>query len=157
MNQKAIDKLVAEKRLRRLSTPPFDQVDRLLAAAQKDLGNLRKYLAIDEAKAYDTAYDVMFKSALALMRAHGYRPAAMLQHKTTVEFCEATLDASWKPTLDFFDDMRQKRNRLTYEGDVVIGRAEAEAAIAEAEKVHAAVGKIIAALRPTPKAGGSKP
>jgi len=157
MNQKAIDKFVAEKRLRRLSKPPFDQVDRLLAAAQKDLGNVRKFLQIDEAKAYDTAYDVMFKTALALMRAHGYRPAASLQHKTTVEFCEAVLDPSWKATLDYLDDMRQKRNRLTYEGDVVIGRPEAEAAIAEAEKFHVALVKTIAALRPTPHPGGSRP
>ena len=92
MNRKAIDRLVAEKRLRKLSNPPFDQADRLLAAAQKDLGNVRKFLEIDEAKAYDTAYDVMFKAALALMRAHGFRPAMKLQHRTTVEFCEAVLD-----------------------------------------------------------------
>lgn len=154
MNRKTIDKLVGEQRLRKLSKPPFDQVDRLLAAARKDLGNVRKFLQIDEAKAYDTAYDVMFKTALALMRAHGYRPGTSLQHKTTVEFCEAVLDASWKPTLDFLDDMRQKRNRLTYEGDLVIGRPEADAAIAEAEKVHAALAGIIAGLRPKP---GSRP
>lgn len=148
MNQKAIDKMVAEKRLRQISRPPFDQVDRLLAASQKDLGNVRKFLEIDEAKAYDTAYDIMFKSALALMRAHGYRPAATSQHKTTVEFCEAVLDPSWKSTLDYLDDMRQKRNRLTYEGDVVIGRAETEAAIAEAGRFRTAVARIIDALRP---------
>src|SRR5881397_4050549 len=100
MNQKVIDMLIAEKRLRRLSKPPFDQVDRLLAACRKDLKNIRKFLEIDESKAFDVAYDVIFKSALALMRAHGFRPAAMLQHKTTVEFCEAVLDASWKTTLD---------------------------------------------------------
>ncbi|MBI4564970.1 MAG: HEPN domain-containing protein [Planctomycetes bacterium] len=147
MNLKAIDKMVAEKRLRKLSKPPFDQVDRLLAASQRDLGNVRKFLAIDETKAYDTAYDVMFKSALALMRAHGYRPGTTLQHKTTVEFCEAVLEPSWKATLDYLDDMRQKRNRLTYEGDVVIGRAEAETAIAEAEKFRTAIVKIIDDLR----------
>jgi hypothetical protein len=78
-----------------------------------------------------------------------------MQHKTTVEFCEAVLDLAWKATLDFFDDMRQKRNRLTYEGDVVIGRPEAEAAIAEAEKVHTAFAKMIVALRPAPKTGAS--
>jgi len=74
----------------------------------------------------------MFKTALALMRAYGYRPATTLQHKTTVEFCEAVLDSSWKASLGFFDDMWQKRNRLTYDGDVMIGRPEAEAAIMEA-------------------------
>ena len=151
MNKKAIDKLVADRRLRRLSKPPFDQVDRLLAASMKDLTNVRKYLEIDESKAYDTAYDVIFKTALALMRAHGYRPAATLQHKTTVDFCEAVLDPSWKATLDYLDDMRQKRNRLTYEGDVVIGRSEAEVAIAEAEKFRVALVEIIEGLRPPTK------
>lgn len=151
MNQRAIDELVAEKRLRKLLRPPFDQVDRLLAASQKDLGNVRKFLEIDEAKAYDTAYDIMFKTALALMRAHGFRPAATFQHKTTIEFCEAVLDTSWKATLDYLDDMRQKRNRLTYEGDVVIGRAEAEAAIAEAEKFRTAIAKTIEGLKPRTK------
>jgi uncharacterized protein (UPF0332 family) len=151
VNQKAIAKLVAEKRLRKLSKPPFDQVDRLLASSRKDVGIVKKVLAIDEAKAYDVAYDIMFKTALALMRAHGFRPAASLQHKTAVEFCEAVLDASWKETLGYLDDMRKKRNRLTYEADVIIGRPEAEAAIAEAEKFHAAVVKIIDGLRPRPK------
>lgn len=151
MNQKAIDKLVADQRLRKLSKPPFDQVDRLLAAALKDIGNVRKFLEIDEAKAYDTAYDVMFKSALALMRAHGFRPSTSLQHKTAIEFCSAALDPAWKTTLDYLDDMRQKRNRLAYEGDVVVGRPEAEAAIAEAEKFRSAVEKIIAGLRPSGK------
>lgn len=117
----------------------------------KDLRNVRKFLEIDEAKAYDTAYDVMFKMALALMRGHGYRPSDRLQHKTTLEFCEAVLDDSWKPTLDYLDDMRQKRNRLTYEGDVWIGRSEAEVAITEAEKFRAAVAMIIEGLRPPSK------
>jgi len=151
MDLKAIDKLVADQRLRKLAKPPFDQVDRLLAAARKGLGNVRKFLEIDEATAFDTAYDVMFKAALALMRAHGFRPSASLQHKTTVEFCEAVLDPAWKPTLDYLDGMRQKRNRLTYEGDVVVGRAEAEAAIAEAEKFRAAIETIIETLRPAKK------
>ena len=51
MNKKAIDKLVAEKRLRPLSTPPFDRVDRLLAVSSKDLKNVRKFLEIDESLA----------------------------------------------------------------------------------------------------------
>jgi len=157
MNQKAIDKLETEKRLRKLTKPPFDQADRLLAAAKKDLGNVRKFLEIDEAKAYDTAYDVMFKSALALMRAHGYRPGATLQHKTAVEFCEAVLGVSWKAALDYFDDMRQKRNRMMYEGDVIVGRKEAEAAIAEANKPHGAIAKLVVDVRPPPKSGGSRP
>lgn len=151
MDQKAIDTLIAEQRLRKLSKPPFDQVDRLLAAARKGLDNVRKFLEIDEATAFDTAYDVMFKAALALMRAHGFRPAATLQHKTTVEFCEAVLDPAWKTTLDYLDAMRQKRNRLTYEGDVLIGRAEAEAAIAEAEKFRAAIEPMIHVLRQAKK------
>ncbi len=90
MNQKAIDRMVAENRLRRLAKAPFDQVDHLLAASLKDLQNNRKFLEIDEAKAYDTAY----------------------------------------------------------EGDVLIGRAEAEAAIEEAGKFRAAVVKIIDGWRP---------
>lgn len=151
MKLEVIKKMVAEQRLRKLAKPPFDQVDRLMAAALKDIGNAPKFLEIDEAKAFDTAYDVMFKSALALMRAHGYRPATTLQHKTTIEFCEAVLEPKWKTTLDYFDDMRQKRNRLTYEGDVVIGRAEAEAAIAEAGKFCIAIAGLIDALRPRKK------
>lgn len=147
MNVKAIEKLVAEGRLRQLPRPLFDQADRLLAAARKDLGNVRKFLEIDEAKAYDTAYDVMFKAALALRRVYGYRPGATLQHRTVLDFCEAVLDPSWKSALDYFDDMRQKRNRLTYEGDVLVGRREAEAAIREAEKFFASLCRTINRLR----------
>ena len=133
-----------------LDTPPsptFLADFHSLAACRKDLKNVRKFLEIDESKAFDVVYDVIFKSTLALMRAHGYRPAAMLQHKTTVEFCEAALDASWKTTLDYFDDMRQKRNRLTYEADVTIGRPEAETAITEAHRFHAALAKAVDAAR----------
>ncbi|MBI4566389.1 MAG: hypothetical protein HY716_17025 [Planctomycetes bacterium] len=83
----------------------------------------------------------MFKTALALMRAHGYRQAASLQHKATIEFCEAVLDASLKGTLDYLDDMRHKRNRMTYEGDVMIGHPQAEVAIAEAGRFQAILAK----------------
>jgi uncharacterized protein (UPF0332 family) len=149
VNAKAIEKLVTEGRLRRLPRPLFDQADRLLTAARKDLRNVRKFLEIDEAKAYDTAYDVMFKAALDLMRVYGYRPGVALQHRTVLDFCEAVLDSSWKSALDYFDDMRQKRNRLTYEGDVLVGRPEAEAAIREAEKFFAGSCRAIDRLRPS--------
>ncbi len=150
MNRQAIDKLVQEDRLRRIDRPAWDQVDRLLASSQKDLQIVRKILDIDEGRAYDVAYDVMFKTGMALMRAHRYRLAPTMQHKTTIEFCEAALDPTWKPSLDFLDDMRKKRNRFTYEGDVTVGRQEAEAAIAEAEKFRAGVVKVIDGLRPPP-------
>ncbi len=148
MNRAAIERMVTEKRLLRLARPAFDQVDRLLASASKDVGNVRRFLEIDENRAFGVAYDVIFKTALALMRAHSYRPAASLQHKTTLEFCEAVLDKSWRDALDYFDDMRQKRNRLTYEGDVIVGRAEVEAALAEATRFHTALVPMIEAMRP---------
>jgi hypothetical protein len=75
MNDKAIEKLVAEGRLRQLPRPLFDQADRLLAAARKDLGNVRKFLEIDEAKAYDTAYDVFARRFSTL---HGSPPSTIL-------------------------------------------------------------------------------
>lgn len=62
MNPQAIDPLLKEDRLRRLNRPAWDQVDRLLAASEKDLKTVRKILEIDEARAYDVAYDAMFKS-----------------------------------------------------------------------------------------------
>jgi len=89
MNRKAIDRMVSGNRLRRLPRAPFDQVDRLLAASLKDLGNAPRILDIDEAKAY--------------------------------------------------------------EGDVLIGRAEAEAAISEAGKFRTAVAQIVEGLRPPSK------
>jgi uncharacterized protein (UPF0332 family) len=57
----------------------------------------------------------MLYAARALMLLKGYRPSGINQHKTVVEFIGAYVGEDYKVLVQKFDNMRKRRNLLTYE------------------------------------------
>jgi uncharacterized protein (UPF0332 family) len=115
------------------------QVRRFLADAHKKAGAARKNLRIDEETAYQTAYQAMLKSSLALMLSHGQRPRVQLgHHVATIEFARTHLDPALAPTFALFDRMRRKRNDAFYD-IALVTLAEAETAVKTAETYLKAV------------------
>lgn len=112
----------------------LDQVKALLAGASRNLAAAKKNLAIDEETAYVMAYAAMLKIARALIFLWGFRPDDGGQHKTTVEVAGKILGESFNDLINKFDQMRRKRNELSYDPLVPLSQIETENALKNAEE-----------------------
>jgi len=73
----------------------------------------------------------------------GFKPADGYQHKTVVEFMSHLLGKEFKVVVEQFDQMRRKRNVLTYEIDISISKSEASDALDKAKKFVNLIKEII--------------
>ncbi|MFA4818216.1 MAG: HEPN domain-containing protein [Parcubacteria group bacterium] len=118
----------------------FDQIIKHLTRATKDLKVAEANLKIDSEAAYTYAYLAMLRAGRGLMFSFGLRPIDGEQHKTVVQFCEHVLGDKFSETVDYFDLMRKKRNRFTYdEPGLLVSESEISSALANACKLVRAV------------------
>lgn len=110
----------------------FNAIDKLIQRVHKDLKAAKANLDIDESIAYTIAYTAMLRMARTFIVLRGFRPADGYQHKTVVEFMKYFLGESYDRITTYFDRMRRKRNKFTYEEYVSISKTEAENAIENA-------------------------
>jgi len=113
----------------------FDQIEKVMKSAQKDLMVAEKLLSIDEAHAYGTAYEAMLHAGRAFVFIKGYRPTTNFQHKTVVGFTSFFLGNEYKALVDKFDYMRKNRNNLIYEPwKVNVSMTDAKSALKSARE-----------------------
>ena len=93
----------------------FDQINKLIRQANKELNTCIKILNISSELSYTSAYSSMLYAARALMLLKGYRAIGINKHKTVVEFIGVCVGEEYKILIEKFDNMRKKRNLLTYE------------------------------------------
>lgn len=93
----------------------FDQINKLIRQANRELDACIKILNVSSELSYTCAYSAMLYAARALMLLKGYRAIGINKHKTAVEFISAYLGDEYKILMQKFDNMRKKRNLLTYE------------------------------------------
>ncbi|MFH1442273.1 MAG: HEPN domain-containing protein [Candidatus Omnitrophota bacterium] len=104
-----------EKKLIKAERIGFDQVEKVIKSAEKDLKVAEKLLSIDEGHAYETAYTAMLHAARAFVFIKGFRPSTNFQHKTVVSFASYFLGNKYKALVERFDYMRRNRNNFIYE------------------------------------------
>jgi len=104
-----------EKKLVKPEKIGIDQIEKIIKAADKNLGVAEKMLSIDEGHAYETAYTAMLHAARAFIFIKGYRPTTSFQHKTVVSFTANFLGDNYKILIEKFDYMRKNRNKFIYE------------------------------------------
>lgn len=130
----------------------FDQVNKHLARARKDLQVAEANLKIDSEAAYNYAYLAMLRTGRALIFSYGYRPLDGEQHKTIVSFCEYILGTELSTVVKHFDRMRKKRNRFTYdEPGLLVSETETEEALKNAKEFVEKVTEIIQKKNPQQK------
>jgi len=113
----------------------FDQVIKHLERAKKDLYVAKANLEIDTEASYNYAYLAMLRSGRALMFSLKYRPIDGEQHKTVVAFCEEVLPKDRTEIIKYFNRMRKKRNRFTYdEPELLVSKTETEQAFKSAKE-----------------------
>jgi len=112
----------------------FQEIERYLFKAKKDIGVAKKILEISEEASYKTTYDIMMKITLALIMSYGLRPRSKMgHHMTMVNFAKKMLGKENQMLIKKYDKMREKRHLLVYEVQW-ISRKEVKEAIALAEK-----------------------
>lgn len=127
----------------------FDQIIKHIDRANVDLKVARRNLKIDTEAAYNYAYLAMLRTGRALMFLYNYRPSDGRQHKTVVEFCEYILGKKYAILIKYFDRMRQKRNKFTYdEPGLIVSSTETITALQKAEKFVKKITKFIQAKNP---------
>ena len=134
MNQMLIDDLLKNRRLRK-DKSNADIARQIWSKTAKDLATSKHLMPVDADRAHERAYDAAFKGVVAILRAIGYRLGHQYQRQTAVEVLRAFLDdASHEPLVESFDDMRYKRNRVSYDAGEAT-ETEAQQAVEDAEKL----------------------
>jgi len=130
----------------------FDQVVKHLERVKKDLHVAEANLEIDTEASYSYSYLAMLRSGRALMFSLKYRPIDGEQHKTVVAFCEETIGKDNLEIVKYFDRMRKKRNRFTYdEPELLVSTTETEQAFKNAKEFAKIVHRYIQDKNPQKK------
>lgn len=130
----------------------FDQVLRHIIRAEKDLIVSNANLKIDAEAAYNYAYLAMLRSGRALMFSYGFRPVGGTQHKTVAAFCERLSGDEFRKLSVFFDRMRKKRNRFTYdEPGLLVSDMETKNALKNAKEFVSKISELISEKNPQRK------
>lgn len=111
-----------------------NQVKECLGIAKRDIDAARKNINISLDWAFNISYNAMLQSCKALMLSKGYRTVGHGHHATSIRFVSITLGEDFSSSLSFFEMMRKKRNRSTYDMAGTISQKEAEEAIKTIEK-----------------------
>ena len=127
----------------------FDQINKLIKQAKKELNTSIKILNVSSELSYTCAYSTMLYAARALMLLKGYRAIGINKHKTVVEFVGVCVGEDYKILIEKFDNMRKKRNLLTYEPwKLNISKTDTKNALKSAEQFLALIINKIRAENP---------
>lgn len=123
-------KFLEQGKLRKQSAG-FVQIEDFLKEALVDLSEAKKTFKVSKRGAYLLAYNAMLKAGRGLMLLEGYVPDNGGQHKTVIEVCGLILGEQFNIAVRKFDNMRRKRNELTYEAGVLLSDRDTESALNE--------------------------
>jgi uncharacterized protein (UPF0332 family) len=114
--------------------PDGEEIQRLLAAAERNLADAR-VTAISPETRFDAAYKAIMQSALAALMAHGYRPDTKRpgHHVTVVQGLPLTIGLL-AARVHVLDTLRRQRNVSDYTGED-IDDSSAEHCIVEADRL----------------------
>lgn len=127
----------------------FDQVVKQLERARKDLKVAEANLNIDTEASYNYAYLAMLRASRALIFSFGYRPTDGQQHKTAVLFAGEVLGPQLSDLVEYFNRMRKKRNKFTYdEPDILVSEEETKNALIAAKDFVAKIMQFIKERNP---------
>jgi len=134
----SLEEMLLRNELERLE-PSTGEIDRLLDAIARRLEDARN-LTIHAETRLEQAYHAILNCALVALRAKGLRPVnAPGKHVYTLESLLDTLGVEQK-RVDYYQELRNLRNKDIYEGSVHVSEREIEEAIEEAawlkERLH---------------------
>jgi uncharacterized protein (UPF0332 family) len=147
MHKALLKKLLGQGKIKKQAAG-FAQVESFLKEALIDLQEAKKVLKISKRGAYLLAYNAMLKAGRGLMLMEGYVPDDGGQHRTVIEASGLLLGEGFGLAIRKFDNMRRKRNEVTYEAGVLLSDKDAENALNEAEELVSGVLKKVKEVNP---------
>ncbi len=135
-----------KKGLIKAQPPNFEQIERQIVRAEKDLQTCILVRKQDPEWTSTIAYQSMLRAGRALMFSIGYLPADGQQHKTVVEITGKILGREFAVLVKQFDKMRKRRNIFFYESEDAHNFTEAEGAIQSAKNLLEKIKKRIREL-----------
>jgi hypothetical protein len=123
------------------------QVDRLLAAAQRNIADAQ-LAALSSENRFDAAYKAIMQLATAALHANGYRTLTSKpgHHQTALQTLPLTIGLP-QPRVIVLDALRKQRNLADYSGEPVSDAAAAEC-LASAKELQAALRAWLAKNKP---------
>lgn len=112
----------------------WDQVEKYLKRAKKDIVSAKIMLAQDAPVSLDLVYKSMFHCANALIRSFGLRPGRISQHKSVITACKRILGEDAEIFIIRFNKLRQKRNYFEYGAGFLSSKEEIKNSLVEANK-----------------------
>ena len=128
-------------------TATADEVQRLLAAAQRNLADSAVQGLSDETR-FDAAYKAIMQCAMVGLMANGYRPSTTTpgHHQTMIQTLGLTLGVD-KAVWIVLDSLRKKRNLNDYSGDL-IESAAVRSCVSHAQQLLSQTRQWLSAHRP---------
>lgn len=142
--REAIADLIARRHLERISGDAANG-EYLLREAERRLSGARAALEADPPGAFALAYDGLRQAVTAALVQQGLRPRSEGGHIAIVEAAQAQFGSAFAP----LNSMRRVRNQLEYPrnpADLDIDRVDAQEAIATAQRLIEAVGRLMPEL-----------
>jgi len=129
----------------------WDQVERFLSLARKDLATAQKILPTDAPVSLDLVYKAMFHASNGLLHSFGFRPGKVAQHKAVIRATERILGRKAEVFIFRFDKLRQKRNYFEYGAGFISSKEEIKNSLKEAKKFIDLVGSFLKEKNPQKK------
>ena len=123
--------------------PDFQQIEKQIQRAKKDLSTSKTLLGQDAEWAATIAYQAMLRTGRAFIYSNGYLPADGAQHKTVVELTGMLLGKDYLVLVEKFEKLRRKRNLFFYESDPFGSKMDAESALQAATKLIHIIEEVI--------------
>lgn len=128
--------------------PNFQQIQKQIKRAYKDLKTAKHTLEYDPEWAATMAYQAMLRGGRALLFAHGFLPADGAQHRTVVELTGEILGDKYANLVRHFNKFRKKRNLFFYDSEDTGNLQEARKALEVSKELLDKIKKCIEQLNP---------
>lgn len=107
-----------ENMIREGKISPFnatqEEIERLVEISRRDFNTAVKIFDENLDWCFSIIYNSIFQISRAYMFKLGYRPSNVETHKTVFEFMKYVVKENYIEMIDYFDRVRKKRHRLTY-------------------------------------------
>ncbi len=137
---KSLERLEKEGKIKPVKSTSAE-IKAIAALADRDI-QLAEFVVTQN---WDWAFSICYNSVLQISRAFmfskGYRAASHEAHKNTFEFMRFSLGKECEDIVDFFDRMRQKRNRVIYDTVGLVTETEVKELLKNAKEFVALVKK----------------
>lgn len=120
-----------------------DEIEKCLEISHRDIELAEKVFEEDCDWCLSISYNAILQACRAYMFFFGYRPSSLESHKTVFEFMQFHVNNKYSHVISYFDRIRKKRHRTTYDEVGLVSKTEAKSLMRIAKNFIADIENII--------------